>query len=247
VENGQDEGSRIDGLISKNVNQLFNTQNVSVIFNKNFLLKLISHCHIDLDQYIFNDFDKLIVVKELLFDFEYFSVSLLNNVINNLDLLKTLNDLSLEKELYYFAFKKLSSTSVNINPDYLGLILLLLRNILENNKNIIEIIKDDFNYKSLLLVMNKNINDPMIKMNVIDIISYVFSKLPHTPEINEEICVVLFNFCLNETDIEVLAHVMNSFMDIWSEDNYNFILKKLEIVEKMKVGLNDYRNKVIFL
>lgn len=179
-----------------------------------------------------------------MYDFEYFSVSLLNNVINNLDLLKQLNDLSLEKEIYHFAFKKLTSTTVINNSDYLGLILTLLRNVLENNKNVMEIIKEEFNYKSLLLVMNKNINDPMIKMNVIDIISFVFSKLPHSQDINEEICVVLFNFCLNENDIEVLAHVMNSFMDIWSEDHYNYILKKLEIIEKMKIGLNDYRNKV---
>ena len=95
--------------------------------------------------------------------------------------------------------------------------------------------------------MNKNINDPMIKINIIDILSFIFSKVNHSSLVNEEICAILFNFCLNETDIEVLAHVMNSFMDIWSEDNYNFVLKKLDIVEKMKSGLSEFKNKVIFV
>ena len=92
--------------------------------------------------------------------------------------------------------------------------------------------------------MNKNINDPMIKINIIDILSFIFSKVKHSASANEEICAVLFNFCLNEIDIEVLGHVMNAFMDIWAEDNYNFVLKKLDIVEKMKSGICEFKNKV---
>ena len=94
-----------------------------------------------MDEYIFNDYDKLIVVKELLYDFEYYSVSMINNIILNFDILKSFNDISIEKELYYFSFKKLASPNlIYHNPDYLSLILTLVRNILENNKNIIEIV-----------------------------------------------------------------------------------------------------------
>ena len=92
--------------------------------------------------------------------------------------------------------------------------------------------------------MNQNIEDQLIKINVIDILSFVFSKVMHNEAVNEELCVVLFNLCMNEVDIEVLAHVMNAFMDIWSEDNYNLVLKKLDIVEKMKCGINEFKNKV---
>ena len=92
--------------------------------------------------------------------------------------------------------------------------------------------------------MNKNIHDQLFKINIVDIIAIVLSKIPHSEGINEEICSILFNLCLNDNDIEVLAHVMNAFMDIWSEDNYNYILKKLDIVNKIKSGVNEFRSKV---
>ena len=141
VDDCTNEGVKIDNLISKNVTSLINGENISKIFNKTLLSNLISNCNIDLDEYIFNDYDKLIVVKELLYDFEYYSVSMINNIILNFDILKSFNDISIEKELYYFSFKKLASPNlIYHNPDYLSLILTLVRNILENNKNIIEIV-----------------------------------------------------------------------------------------------------------
>ena len=141
IEDANDEGLKIDNFVSKQMNTLFTNQNLTNIYNKPLIINLINNCNIILDQYIFNDFDKLIVIKELLYDFEYHSISMINNMILNFDILKKLDDISIEKEIYNIAIKKLSSNEIiNHNLDYLTLNLTLIRNILENNKNISMII-----------------------------------------------------------------------------------------------------------
>jgi hypothetical protein len=44
--------------------------------------------------------------------------------------------------------------------------------------------------------------------------------------------------------VEILSHVINAYIDIYSEDNMNHILKEFEIVEKMNIGVNDFKTKV---
>ena len=50
--------------------------------------------------------------------------------------------------------------------------------------------------------------------------------------------------CLNENDMEVTSHVLNAFYDIYTEDDYNFNLKSVGVVDAMKYGVNEFRSRV---
>jgi hypothetical protein len=99
-------------------------------------------------------------------------------------------------------------------------------------------------YKILFQIFNNNIHDVFIKINLIDIVAKIYSKLVHNEMINADICKCLKDIVFNDNNVEVISHVLNAYFDIYSEDNFNKILLDSGIVEMMKVGLPQFKSKV---
>ena len=144
-------------------------------------------------------------------------------------------------------YKRLQLAEYSKNQDFLSVLLTCFRTILEKFNTIPELlIKNNFNFKSLFLILNNNINDSFIKINIIDIISFIFSNKGVTQADNLEVCKLLYNICLNENDMEVTSHVLNAYFDIYKEDDYesNLILKQVGVIELMKLGANEFKSRV---
>jgi hypothetical protein len=83
-----------------------------------------------------------------------------------------------------------------------------------------------------------------IKINIIDIVAKIYSKLVHNEVINADINRCLKEIVLNDNNVEVIAHVLNAYFDIYAEDNFNKILLDSGIIEMMKTGLPQFKTKV---
>lgn len=95
--------------------------------------------------------------------------------------------------------------------------------------------------------MNKNINERFIKLNIIDIVALLYSNYPHSLNINLEICNILYEFFFKEDDMEVIAHVLNAFFDIYKDEDYNINLINKGVIETMKAGVKEFKKKVNLL
>jgi len=141
--------------------------------------------------------------------------------------------------------KRLQIEEYSKNQDFLSVLLTCFRSILEKYKNINHIIDfTNFDFKFLFVIFNNNVDDRFIKINIIDIISFLFSYTGHSAENNLEICKLLFSICLKENDMEVTSHVLNAYYDIYGEDDYNFNLKSVGVIEAMKNGVCEFRSSV---
>jgi hypothetical protein len=141
--------------------------------------------------------------------------------------------------------KRLQIQEYSKNQDFLSVMLTCFRSILEKYKNINQIIDfTNFDFKFLFVILNNNVDDRFIKINIVDIISFIFSTKGHSTETNLEICKLLYSMCLNENDMEVTSHVLNAFYDIYTEDDFNFNLKSVGLVDAMKYGINEFRSRV---
>jgi len=141
--------------------------------------------------------------------------------------------------------KRLQIEEYSKNQDFLSVMLTCFRSLLEKYKNITQIIDfKNFDFKFLFIILNNNVDDRFIKINIIDIITFIFSIKGHSSETNLEICKLLYSMCLNENDMEVTSHVLNAFYDIYAEDDYNFNLKSVGVVDAMKIGINEFRSRV---
>ena len=92
-----------------------------------------------------------------------------------------------------------------------------------------------------LLTLIIKTNDNFIKCNIIDIIS-LCSCADNKFEIGEKLKELFYN----QNHIEVLSHVINAFMDLFKEDDLesNKYLKKIEIINIMKNGINEFKNRM---
>jgi hypothetical protein len=141
--------------------------------------------------------------------------------------------------------KRLQIEEYSKNQDFLSVLLTCFRSILEKYKNINEIVDlCNFDFKILFIILNNNINDTFIKINIIDIIGFLYSY-KHPIEANLEICKLLYDICLNESDMEVTSHVLNAYFDIYKEDDFNINLKNVGLIESMKIGVNEFKSRVI--
>jgi hypothetical protein len=84
----------------------------------------------------------------------------------------------------------------------------------------------------------------LVKINIIDIIAKFYSKNSHSSEANLEICNLLYSMCFKEKDVEVIAHILNAFFDIYSEDDYNYNLLKVGVINTMTEAIGVFREKV---
>jgi hypothetical protein len=90
VEVLSDDGKgEIEIRISNTLNNIFSSQNyepLKKMLNREFIEHLINFfCNLSVEEFLLNDFDKMVMLKQLLFDLEYYSLSLINNIIFNFD------------------------------------------------------------------------------------------------------------------------------------------------------------------
>jgi hypothetical protein len=238
----------IETNISFAVHEIFKNSNYSGLFTmiKNeFLPNLVKFFdNLTIEEFLLNDFDKMIVIKELLFDLEYFTVSLINNIIQNFDNLFH-DNLNIIYSIGSTINKRIQISEYSKNTDFLSVLLTCLRTILEKYKSSFNNNFHIFDYKSLFLILNNNISDSFIKINIIDIINFIFCEF-NSKEDNYEVCKLLYNICVNENDMEVTSHVLNAYFDIYKEDDYetNSILKQIGVIDLMKLGTNEFKIRV---
>lgn len=256
--NNSNEGLDIEKSISAVVIKIFQNENYTSLFKMlklNFLPNLIKFFDdLTIEEFLLNDFDKMIVIKELLYDLEYYTLSLINNIIQNCEHIFTeQEDYTLLANIGMSIVKRLQIEEYSKNQDFLTVLLTTFRTILDKYKTVLGMLvkqnlgNPDFNFKSLFVILNNNINDSFIKINIIDIIALIFAYPgQHSKEENSEICKLLYNICLNENDMEVVAHVLNAYFDIYKEDDYdsNFILKQNGVIDLMKLGVTEFKARV---
>ena len=119
--------------------------------------------------------------------------------------------------------------------------------LIENNKN------EELNpldYKLLFSIFNYFLNDDYIKINIIDIISLIYStEITNDKswyEVIQEINNLLMTLLYNEKNIEISSHVINAFMDIyqWDDVILNKILKNSNVLNIMSNGLKTFKQKM---
>jgi hypothetical protein len=246
------EELEIEKNISNTINLIFQSSNFASLYNmlkNDFMPNLVKFFdNLTIEEFLLNDFDKMIVIKELLYDLEYYTLSLINNLMQNYDGLFE-NNAQLLADISITIAKRLQLAEYSKNTDFLAVLLTCLRSILEKNKQVFSIVfssGQNFDFRSLFIIMNNNINDTFIKINVIDIISFIFSNNTFKQEDNLEVCKLLYNICMNENDMEVISHVLNAYFDIYKEDDResNLILKSVGVVDLMKIGVTEFKTRV---
>jgi hypothetical protein len=113
-----------------------------------------------------------------------------------------------------------------------------------------DLIEYKIDYKILFSILNKFILDDEIKINIIDIVSLIYSDENKNNSndfylINKEINSLLKTLLYNEKNIIVIAHIINAFMDIykWDDEILNKNLKNSEILILFKNNLNELKNR----
>lgn len=258
ITNINEESSNYGSIISNVISKIINEKTIVNFFSNSFFddyLPLISFNN-QIDAYLINDFDKMVSLKEYLSQISKYSFSILNNIIFNFYSVSQFTTLHINT-IFHSISKLLSlkeKICTNDNQEYISIVVLLLRNLLEKaqknlTKEIINKLYSDINYKTLFLVMNKYINDNFIKTNIIDIIGLLFSFEYHDQHFfiaNKEICNLLNSMFYNEANCEVLAHVINAFMDIyqWDDLEMDKILFNSDVVKLMKKGTNEFKSRL---
>ena len=231
-----------DDIVHKSLNEVLSINNyepLKKMLNQKIMNNLSTLCDLEnkLSEYYINENDKLLLIKEELGEIEYLSLSIINNII-----VKYQNFINQEyvNSLYSFLGNKINNLISNIekNEYFLSLVILTLRTLLDkyngNFKNF-----EDNDYINLLNIIKKT-NDSFMKCNIVDIISFC-ACADNKYNIGGEIKNLLFS----ENNIEVLSHVINAFMDIFKNDDFesNKYLKDIDILNLFSKGISEFKNK----
>ena len=265
IENLNDEFSADDIYltnISVNINKLFNKSNISILnqlFNDNFissLIKLMNNLiQNNIESAFMDNNDSILRIKENLNDMLLLILGIINNIILKLNKKIKKDDISILMNIIYIRLNNYKSN----NDEEIYLIILLLRNMLEKKLINIETILIENNkneelnpldYKLLFSIFNYFLNDDYIKINIIDIISLIYStEITNDKswyEVIQEINNLLMTLLYNEKNIEISSHVINAFMDIyqWDDVILNKILKNSNVLNIMSNGLKTFKQKM---
>ena len=233
---------KFEECIHKSITEIISINNfepVQKMINQNLLNHLSTLCniHSKINEFYINEVDKLLVIRTNLDEIEYDALSLINNIIIKFS---NIPNKEFIESLYSFITSKLGTIIVNDNNnEILSLYILVLRTILDKFSGNFKNFPDD-DYNNLLTLIIKT-NDNFIKCNIIDIIS-LCSCADNKFEIGEKLKELFYN----QNHIEVLSHVINAFMDLFKEDDLesNKYLKKIEIINIMKNGINEFKNRM---
>ena len=248
--------------MSNSINKFFNKSNNNILnqcFNENFiasLIKLLNNLiENNIESFLVNNNDCVLKIKENLNEMIILILGIINNIISKIYKKFKKDNIGLLMNIIYIKMKKYKSN----NDKEMYLIILLLRNILdkkiiniedivsENNRNE-ELIPLD--YKLLFGIFNYYMNDENIKIAIIDIVALIYStEITNDKswyEINQEINNLLITLLYNEKNIEIAAHVVNAFMDIyqWDDEILNKILKNSNVLNIMSNGSKTFKQKM---
>ena len=243
------------------INQLFSHKNKIIYqcYNDTFislLIKLIYNIQQNnIVSYFMHSNDSILKIKEYLNELILLILGIINNVFLKLDIKYKKDDIDILLNIIHI---KLNDYKSN-NDEEISLMILLLRNMLEKKilkiENIMEINDKNeelnaLNYKLLFCIFNYFLNDDNIKINIIDIVSFIYSTEitndKNWYEINKEINNLLVTLLYNEKNIEIVSHVINAFMDIyqWDDVNLNQILKNSNVLNIMSNGMKTFKKKM---
>ena len=236
------DNNKFEECIHKSISEIISVNNfepVQKMINQTLLNHLSTLCniHSKINEFYINEVDKLLVIRTNLDEIEYDSLSLINNIIIKFP---NIPNKEFIESLYNFITSKLGKIIINDNyNEILSLMMLVLRTILDKYSGNFQNFSDN-DYINLLSIIGKT-NDNFIKCNIIDIISFC-SCIDNKFEIGEKLKELFYN----QSNIEVLSHVINAFMDIFKGDDLesNKYLKKIEIINIMKNGINEYKNRM---
>ena len=246
--------------MSLSLTQLFNTSNkdLKICYNESFLSSLIKLMKYieqnNLESYFMNTNDSIMRIKEYLNEMLLLILGIINNVILKINPKFKIEEI---KALLNIIYIKLNNYKTN-DDEEISLIILLLRNMFKkkiiNIDNIIEKNKIEesnyLDYKLLFCIFNYFINDDNIKINIIDIIAFIYSAEITNDnswyDIIKEINNLLITLLYNEKNIEIVSHVINAFMDIyqWDDVTLNQILKNSNAINIMSNGIKAFKKKM---
>ena len=246
--------------MSLSLTQLFNTSNkdLKICYNESFLSSLIKLMKYieqnNLESYFMNTNDSIMRIKEYLNEMLLLILGIINNVIVKINPKFKKEEIKVLLNIIYI---KLNNYKTN-DDEEISLIILLLRNMFEkkiiNIDNIIEKNKIEesnyLDYKLLFCIFNYFINDDNIKINIIDIIAFIYSAEITNDnswyDIIKEINNLLITLLYNEKNIEIVSHVINAFMDIyqWDDVTLNQILKNSNAINIMSNGIKAFKKKM---
>jgi hypothetical protein len=78
----------LDDKINQVLTTIFNSdyETLVIMCNRDFISNIVNFfCNLSIEEFLMNDFDKMIVIKQLIFDLEYHTLSIVNNIIFNFD------------------------------------------------------------------------------------------------------------------------------------------------------------------
>ena len=248
--------------MSNSINKFFNKSNNNILnqcFNENFiasLIKLLNNLiENNIESFLVNNNDCVLKIKENLNEMIILILGIINNIISKIYKKFKKDNIGLLMNIIYIKMNKYKSN----NDEEMYLIILLLRNILEKKIiNIEDIVSENnrneelipLDYKLLFGIFNYYMNDENIKIAIIDIVALIYStKITNDKswyEINQEINNLLITLLYNEKNIEIAAHVVNAFMDIyqWDDEILNKILKNSNVLNIMSNGSKTFKQKM---
>lgn len=100
----------------------------------------------------------------------------------------------------------------------------LLRKVLEENKAI-----DSF------LELVESVRDQEFIAHCITIISAIYTNADYSEEDNERVCKILMHY-LQSNNLRVICESLNALFDIYSEETYDKVLAKLNLVPTLEGG-----------
>ena len=243
------------------INQLFNNAKKAInqCYNDNFisaLIKILNNIEKNnISSYFMNNNDSILRIKEYLNEIILLIIGIINNVVLKIDKKFKKDDIIIILSIIHVKLNNYKS----IDEQEMTLIILLFRNILEkkliNIENIIEDNNKDedlncLDYKLLFCIFNYFLNDDYIKINIIDIVAFIYSTEitndKNWYEIIKEINNLLITLLYNEKSIEIVSHVINAFMDIYQGDDpvLNDILKNSNVLNIMVKGTKPFKHKM---
>ena len=235
-------GKYLMELLGNNIKHIFEHVNYIDIF-----VYLFS-TNFQIDEFVINDFSKVLSLTDSLNEISTLSLTILNNTFVKFST-HIKHFLTTKSELIYNAISmKITTTEpTTSNCDFISLLLLTLRNFFEQTHYIPK--HQLLTYKNLFPIMNKYIYDTFIKCNIIDIITFIYTKQTLTQneyKDNKELCNLLLTLFYNESHCEVLAHVVNAFMDIYQYDDNerDVILKNSTVVNIMFKAHDEFHKRV---
>ena len=243
------------------INQLFNNAKKAInqCYSDNFissLIKILNNIEKNnISSYFMNNNDSILRIKEYLNEIILLIIGIINNVVLKIDKKFKKDDINIILSIIHTKLNNYKSS----DEQEMTLIILLFRNILEkkiiNIENIIEDNNKDedlncLDYKLLFCIFNYFLNDDYIKINIIDIVAFIYSTEitndKNWYEIIKEINNLLITLLYNEKSIEIVSHVINAFMDIYQGDDpvLNDILKNSNVLNMMVKGTKPFKQKM---